>query len=126
MAKKSGAALAQEEEKQVELYDVLGDYVFSVEEKRQLAQSLANKNIEIQGLGDEKTAVMSQFKAKIDQATAEVNLLATHLSTGKKQKTYRCWLDFDETRKLRIWREEKTDKVIKEEPMQAQDFQLKF
>jgi len=69
---------------------------------------------------------MSDFKAKIDAATAQVNLLATHLSQGKKQQFYKCWLDFDRTRKMRLWREEKTDKIIKEEPMQAEDYQLKF
>jgi phage gp45-like len=37
-----------------ETYDILGDYIFTEGEMRQLADSLANKNIEIQGLEDEK------------------------------------------------------------------------
>jgi hypothetical protein len=111
---------------EVKISDILGDYVFSEEEKRQMAQELANKNIEIAGLEDEKKAVMSSFKARIDAATANVNLLATHLAQGKKQIFYKCYLDFDRTRKMRLWKEQKTHKVIKEEPMREEDQQVTF
>lgn len=109
-----------------ETYDILGDYVFTEDEKKQIAQELANKNIEIQGLEDEKKAVMSNFKAKIDQATAQVNLLATHLAQGKKQQFYKCHLDIDRTARERVWREVKTHKVIKREPMRPEDEQITF
>ena len=120
---KEGEGMAKTEK---ETFEVMGDYVFTEVEKKQIAQDLANKSLEIQALEDEKKAVMSSFKAKIDAATATVNLSATHLSRGRMQKFYKCTLEFDRAKKLRLWKEVENGTVIKTEPMQSQDFQLKL
>ena len=109
-----------------EVFDIMGDYVFSDSEKKQIAQDLAQESLKVQALGDEKTAVTSSFKAKIDQATANVNLMATHLSQGKKQVFYKCTLEFDRIDKMRVWTEVETGKVIRTEPMRSEDYQLKL
>lgn len=109
-----------------ELYDIMGNYIFSEEEKKQLGLDLCQENLKIQGLEDEKRAVTSNFKAKIDQATAQVNLLSTHLSQGIKQQMYKCYLEFDRAAKMRVWKDAETDKVIKREPMRPEDAQIKF
>lgn len=96
------------------------------DEKRAMAQDLATKNIGLQGLEEERKAVVSNYKARIDQTNAEIGVLANYLAQGKKQQMYKCYLDFDRTRKMRLWKEQKTHRVIKEEPMKEEDAQIKF
>lgn len=91
-----------------------------------MAQDLATKNIGLQGLEEERKAVVSNYKARIDQTNAEIGVLANYLAQGKKQQMYKCYLDFDRTRKMRLWKEQKTHRVIKEEPMKEEDAQIKF
>lgn len=109
-----------------EVHDVYGDYFFTEEEKASIAKELAEKNIEIKALEDEKKAVTSNYAAKINQAKAVVNLNATHLNTGKTLKMFKCFLDFDRIKKQRMFRDKETDRVIKTEPMRPEDFQMKF
>ena len=114
------------EAKKREIYNVMGEYTFTPEEKAQLAQDLANKSLEQQALEDQKKAAMSEFKARIDQKTADIGVLATHLSRGKKCQIFKCWLDFDREKKTRLWKAEDDNRVIKTEPMKPEDAQGKL
>jgi hypothetical protein len=72
-------------------------YTFSEEEKAQKAQQLARACKERNGIEDEKKSVMANFKAKIDSATAEMNLLSNQIANGYEYLTKTCVVikDFD-------------------------------
>lgn len=110
----------------VEEYDISADYIFTEDERKELAKDLAQKNIEKQMLDDEKKAVTSKFAADINAKTSDINLLAQYLTSGKKMKVYRCTLDFDMRKKQRLWKDKETGKVIKIEPMRTEDYQMKM
>jgi len=109
-----------------EEYDVMGEYVFTAAEKEEMASEMARKNIEAAALEDAKKAAMSDFKARIDLKAAELNTLATQYAHGKRYQIYKCWLDYDRTRKMRLWKAIDDDHVVKEEPMRPEDFQGKL
>lgn len=65
-------------------------YVFTEEEKRQIAGDLANGVADIQRLEDQKKSVMSQLKSEIDAKQGQVNLFAEHLRSGFEMRSIDC------------------------------------
>jgi hypothetical protein len=78
-----------------EVYDFA--HTFSEEEKAQRAAQLARACKERNELEDSKKSVMSDFKAKIDSKTAEINLITTEYTNGYEFLTKSCEVlkDFD-------------------------------
>jgi hypothetical protein len=65
-------------------------YDFSASELHDKAQQLAKKNKEVQTLKDEKKSVVSQLKARIDGAEADVNLLSNQVAEGWEYRDVEC------------------------------------
>jgi hypothetical protein len=69
-------------------------YDFSAVELHERAQQLAKKNKEVQTLRDEKKSVVSQLKARIDGAEADVNLLSNQVAEGWEYRDVECEVIF--------------------------------
>lgn len=65
-------------------------YDFTAVEVHELSVQLAKKNKEVVSLEEEKKAINSQFKSKIDEATASVNVLAEKVASGFEYREVEC------------------------------------
>jgi hypothetical protein len=65
-------------------------YDFTAVELHERAQQLAKKNKEVQTLRDEKKSLISQLKARIDGAEADVNLLSNQVAEGWEYRNVEC------------------------------------
>lgn len=69
-------------------------YDFSAVEIHDLSLQLAKKNKEVVSLEEEKKAITSQFKSKIDEATASVNVLSEKVASGFEYREVDCDIIF--------------------------------
>lgn len=65
-------------------------YDFTAVETHDLSLSLANKTKEKVALEEEKKSVMSQYKAKLDEITAQCNKLSNQVSDGFEYREVDC------------------------------------
>ena len=99
-------------------------HVFDEEERRDIAVEMARKVSELNQAEDDKKAVMSDLKSKIDGLQAQVNGAASKLNSGFEYRQLKCEIDRDYSqRKILYWYEEK---VVKEKPMTVDDLQMKI
>ena len=87
-------------EKEKEFSTQFVKHTFTEEEKKQIAQDMAQKVSELAQLEDQKKAVASQIKSEIDKKQAEVNISATHLNTGYEMRSVKCEVERDYKRRL--------------------------
>ena len=99
-------------------------HTFTEDEKRDIAVEMARKVAELNQAEDDKKAVMSDLKSKIDSLTAQVNGAASKLNSGFEYRSLKCEVDRDyKARKIIFWFDEK---VVKEKPMTSDDLQMKI
>ncbi len=118
--------VADLEKKDLEVVDVWSKYEFTEDEKRELSKRLANENQNKQRLDDEKKAVASNFKAKIDSAISSINLFASQISNGYEHRNFRCFKLLNFNRKMREFYDVDSGELIKEEPFLPGDYQMKL
>lgn len=70
-------------------------YQFTKEELEEKAKQLAKSCEERTSIEDEKKSVMSDFKAKIDSKTAEINHLSNNINSGYEYVTKTCEVEYD-------------------------------
>jgi hypothetical protein len=68
---------------------------FSAEERVNLSNDLAQKTIELHTAEDDKKAVMSDFKSKIDGLNAGINSCAHKLQSGFEMREKPCLFEFN-------------------------------
>lgn len=97
-------------------------YTFTQEEIKEKSKQLAKSCEERNSLEDDKKSVMSDFKAKIDSKSAEINVLSNHINTGHEwlNKTCDVEYDFDAGKKIYYWEGMR----VGEEKMKSADYQL--
>ena len=111
-----------EEEKEYSTESV--KHTFTEDEKRDIAIEMARKVAELNQAEDDKKAVMSDLKSRIDTITAQINGAAGKLNAGFEYRTVNCEVDRDYSqRKIIYWYDET---VVKEKPMSSDDLQLKI
>lgn len=100
-------------------------YEFSAVEIHDMSLQLAAKTKERLSLEEEKKAVGSQFKARIDEVTATCNKLSNHVSDGFEYRDIDCRIEFhkpSQGRKSYVRLD--TGKVALIEPMTNDDHNL--
>jgi len=96
-------------------------FILTEAEKRDLATDMARKVAELNQAEDEKKAIMSDLKSKIDGLAAAVNSAATKLNNGYEYRTVSCEIDRDYKAKLvRYWFDEQ---IVKEKLMAQNELQ---
>jgi hypothetical protein len=101
-------------------------HTFTEEEKRQIAQDMAQKVSELAQLEDQKKAVASQIKSEIDKKQAEVNISATHLNTGYEMRSVKCEVERDYKRRIVRYIRTDNGQLGREVPMTADELQKKL
>ena len=101
-------------------------HIFTDDEKKEIAMEMAQKVSELQSAEDDKKAVMSDFKSRIDLFQANVNSAATKLNNGYEMQTVKCEIIPDWNKK--IWQYFRVDNemLVKEKPMSTDDLQMKL
>jgi outer membrane murein-binding lipoprotein Lpp len=69
-------------------------YEFSEKETLELASKLATRNNDVKTLEEDKKRVTSDFKAKIDAASADISLLSSKVSNGYEYRDIKCGVKF--------------------------------
>ena len=88
--------LPQEVESAKVEYETLNcKYTFSEEEKRDIAEKLANKTHELDGVEAEKKSVMSSFKDRIEGVQLEIKTAARLYQDGYEYRNIECEVDRD-------------------------------
>lgn len=98
-------------------------YKFSPEELAEKSTQLAKACEERNSLEDQKKSVMSDFKAKIDQKAAEVNILSGHINAGYEYVTKTCTVQYDFDKGVKIYAY--GDQIVGNVKMTPTDYQLK-
>lgn len=98
-------------------------YEFSEEEKNAMAKQVTEKEIKVAAIEEEKKSAVEGFNQQIKDLNTEILYLSRCVQDGSEIRTYKCRLEKDSVRQLRIWRDIETEKVIKEEPFTPEDFQ---
>lgn len=119
-------SLHELEKKNLEVVDVWTKYEFDEDEKKVLSKKLAGENQNKQRLEDEKKAVSSNFKAKIDNAVSQINLLASHIANGYQHRNIECFKYLNFARKMREFYCVETGELINEETFTREDYQHKL
>ena len=70
-------------------------YVFTDEEKRELAEKMAHAVIEKNEAEEGMKAVASQFKSTIDRAKAEISSSASKINMGFDMRNVECLMQMD-------------------------------
>ncbi|KKL03925.1 hypothetical protein LCGC14_2621260, partial [marine sediment metagenome] len=101
-------------------------HIFSTEEKRAIAEDLARKVAELKQKEDDKKAIISEMKSKIDGLTAMLNVAAVKLNNGYEMITVKCEFTPDWPGKL--WLIHRTDngEFVKERKMSPDDLQMRI
>ena len=102
------------------------EHTFTDDEKREIAIEMARKVSELQVAEDNKKAIMSEFKSKIDGIQANVNLSATKLNNGYEMRTIKCEVIPLWDKKVWEYRRVDNGEVAKEKQMSSNDLQMKI
>lgn len=101
-------------------------YVFTDDEKRQIANDLANGVADIQRLDDQKKSVMSQLKSEIDAKQGQVNLSASHLRSGFEMRSMDCEVIYAFSDDVVRWVRCDTGELVYERKMLSDEKQMKL
>lgn len=101
-------------------------HIFTDDEKKEIAIEMAQKVSELSLAEDDKKAVMSDFKSRIDLLQANVNSAATKLNNGYEMQTVKCEIIPDWDKKVWNYIRVDTGMRAKEKPMTADDLQMKL
>lgn len=97
-------------------------YKFTPEELDQKSKQLAKACEDRNALEDQKKSVMSDFKAKIDQKAAEINILSGHINSGYEYVTKTCNVHYDFDKGIKTYAH--GDQIVGTVKMVASDYQL--
>ena len=100
-------------------------HTFGESEKKEIAIAMAQTVGDLQCAEDEKKALVSEFKSRIDKLQAEINLAAGQLRSGYEMRNVKCEVERDYKRRVvRYWRTDIDDSVMaKERTMTAEELQ---
>ncbi|GAB4052492.1 hypothetical protein [Spirosoma litoris] len=96
---------------------------FTKEEQEENNLALAHARVAVTELEDEKKAVMSQYKAKIDAKTSDMNLLARFVIDKCTSRSKYAAKTKNFTKGLWEWIDEETGEIIKTEKLSPKDLQ---
>lgn len=100
---------------------------FSQDEIKDFGAALARASIEIQDLTNQKKAMSSEFKAKIDAKTAEIESISTKITTGHEYKMVECEEKHnDPNTGMKTIRRKDTGEIVAKKAMKIEEMQLEL
>lgn len=126
MTKKKVAANINDAQRVVKCKEFL-EYRFSEDEIKDYSNTLARVTQEKIALENEKKAITSEFKAKIDTKVAEAETLARKITNKSEHRYIDCELHMNTpvAAKKRLVRKD-TGEIVWEKPMTAEEMQLQL
>lgn len=100
--------------------------VLTADEFKSMSSDLAQQTVEIQELEDQKKAASSDFKSRIDAATAHTSRIARILRDGYEMKDVECETTFDLESGMVVTVRKDTGEIYKTRPMSQDERQQEF
>ncbi len=110
-------------EKGLEIKSMYIKYVFTEDEKKEVAGKLATKISEKQALEDKKKEVASQLTAEINKANAATSQLSREYNQGYTWKNHDCYEIFDYGEKVVHTHRADTDENVDTRTMTTSEYQ---
>jgi hypothetical protein len=101
-------------------------YHFSETEKKEIATEMAQKVTDLNGAEDEKKAIASDFKSRIDGLQANINAAATKLNNGYEMRNVDCTVIPDYERGVWLSVRDDNGQTARERKMSPDDKQRTF
>ena len=108
------------------LVNVYGEYTFTEEEMKDMANDLAVKHIKKGQLEDKKRSVTSQIKAEIDGVDAELNQLASNIRNKSEYRQIKCTVKYFPEKDTKEFYSEEDGHLVDTKKMEGDDYQLKL
>lgn len=101
-------------------------YHFSGEELLAKGKDISQQLSDLRQLENEKKAITSEYKAKIDAKQAEININSGHIQNGFCYRNYECYLvrNFDSGN--REYYDVHTGELVTQEKLSPDDYQVKI
>ncbi len=105
---------------------VKGQYFFTDEEKANMANLLAQKQLDKRIVEDERKSVMSDFKDRIDRFVWEINRLSRGVVDGFEMRDFECRIFKDFGAHVKIYYDIHSNREIARRPLDPSDYQKTF
>lgn len=103
-----------------------GKYVFSDEEKANIAKQMAEKHRDSDIVEDEKRSAMSGYKDRLDRIAADINKLTRNYLDGYEFRDFECHVEIDWAANIKRYIAVDGGAVIAERALDPSDYQLKM
>jgi hypothetical protein len=103
-----------------------GKYIFTDDDKRVIAMSLANKQVDKGIVEDEKRSVMSNFKERIDRICLDINKLSRNLIDGYEYRDFECHVEINWAENTKSYITVDGGDVLSVRALDPSDYQLKL
>jgi len=101
-------------------------YIFTEEEKREIAGEMAQKIVNLQQAEDDLKAIKSDYKSQIDSIQAGINSAATKMTSGYEMRSMKCQVVPNYEKKIWEYIRVDTGELVKEKRMTSNDLQMEF
>ena len=101
-------------------------YEFTDAQKKKIGQDLAQRQIELVALVDEKKAVMASFTERVKAKNVDINRFSRQMHDGYEHRDHQCILILDFKKKEKRYRDIETKKIVKTEAFGPGDEQRRF
>ncbi len=100
-----------------------GKYVFNEDEKKEISKELANKQVDMNIVEDEKRSMVSQYKDRIDRFKFDINKLSRSIIDGFEYREFECWIEKDYDAHVKRYIDIHSNAVVAERPLDPSDYQ---
>ena len=101
-------------------------YIFTEEEKREIAGEMAQKIVNLQQTEDDLKAIKSDYKSQMDGIQAGINSAATKMTSGYEMRSMKCQVLPNYEKKVWEYIRVDTGELVKEKRMTSNDLQMEF
>ncbi len=100
--------------------------VLTIDEKNASANELAHKQKQLEQIEKDRKDRMASFKAQLDETKAQIAELSNKVTLGYEYRNFRCNLDIDFVKKIRIFKEVDTGEVVDTRAIDPDDYQMRI
>ena len=101
-------------------------YTFTKPEIEKIGKDLAQRQIELVEVEDEKKSVMASFTDRIKAKKIDINRFSRHMHDGYEQRDHNCTLILDFKKREKRWKDVDAKKIVKIESFGPGDDQRRF
>lgn len=101
-------------------------YVYKPEERADVAGKLAQRQIELVEAEEEKKSVVARYADKVKAVKLEVNTLSRKYRDGWEYRDHDCVVIYDYKKRVIIFKDVNTKKIIDNKPFGPGDDQRRF